>query len=114
MDFYNEDSHGFIRSLFNCTLRYERRRINSETNKSHGKVMQKQSGEHKRKGAGGEAWNDKRKKFVFKDSFAKCPEGERGKRKHNIFLEKYNRMDDMVKLLEVDNVDKKNPSLVNL
>ena len=66
IDFDNEDAYGFIRSLFNCALRCERCRINSETNRACGKVIQKQSAEHKRRGTGGEAWRGKRKKFVFK------------------------------------------------
>ena len=66
MCFDNKDSYGFIRSLFNCALRHERRRINSETNKACGKVMQKQSGEHKRRGSVGEAWCDKKKSSFSK------------------------------------------------
>ena len=42
----------------------------------------------------------------------KHPEGEHKKRKHNKLVKKYNKMDDVVKLLEIDNVDKKKPSLV--
>ena len=42
----------------------------------------------------------------------KHPEGECRKRKHNNFLKKHNKMDDMVKMLEVDNFDNKKPSLV--
>ena len=114
MNFDNEDSYGFIKSFFNHALRYERHMITSENNEVCGEVMQKQSREHKRKGAGGEAWHDKREKSVFKDMFVKHPEGEHRKRKCDKFLKKHDKMDDMVKLLEVDNVDKKKPSLVNL
>ena len=37
MNFDIKNSYGVSRSFFNCALRYKRHRINSETNKSHGK-----------------------------------------------------------------------------
>ena len=55
------------------------------------------------------AWQEEEVRFQVK-----CPEGEHGKRKRNEFLKKHDKMTNMVKLLEVDNVDKKRPSLVNL
>ena len=42
IDFNNEDSYRFVISLFNCALKCERRKINSENNKAHGKVTPKQ------------------------------------------------------------------------
>ena len=48
IDFDYENSYGFIGSLFNHALRHESCKINSETNKACGKVMQKEAGEDKK------------------------------------------------------------------